>query len=83
VRASRSGRVAVATRRLAGLGPTVILDHLDGYYTIYGGLEQLFVSPGSFVKQGIPVGSLGSSSLHFEVRYGPEPKSTLALLPKE
>jgi len=83
VRASRSGRVAVATQRLSGLGKTVLLDHLDGYYTIYGGLEQLFVSPGSFVKQGIPVGSLGSSSLHFEVRYGPEPKSTLALLPKE
>jgi len=83
VRASRSGRVAVATQRLNGLGKTVILDHLDGYYTIYGGLEQLFVSPGASVRQGLPVGSLGSRSLHFEVRYGVEPKSTLALLPKE
>ena len=83
VRASRSGRVAVATQRLSGLGKTVILDHLDGYYTIYGGLEQLFVSPGASVRQGIPVGSLGSSSLHFEVRYGVEPKPTLALLPNE
>ncbi|MBI4003872.1 MAG: peptidoglycan DD-metalloendopeptidase family protein [Candidatus Omnitrophica bacterium] len=83
VRASRSGRVAVATQRLNGVGKTVILDHLDGYYTIYGGLEQLFVSPGASVRQGLPVGSLGSRSLHFEVRYGVEPKSTLALLPKE
>jgi murein DD-endopeptidase MepM/ murein hydrolase activator NlpD len=65
------------------LGKTVILDHLDGYYTIYGGLEQLFVRPGASVRQGLPVGSLGSRSLHFEVRYGVEPKSTLALLPKE
>ena len=83
VRASRSGRVAVATQRLNGVGKTVILDHLDGYYTIYGGLEQLFVSPGASVRQGLPVGSLGSRSLHFEVRYGVEPKSTLALLPRE
>ena len=83
VRASRSGRVAVATQRLSGLGKTVILDHLDGYYTVYGGLEQLFVSPGASVRQGIPVGSLGSRSLHFEVRYGVESKPTLALLPKE
>ena len=83
VRASRSGRVAVATQRLSGVGKTVLIDHLDGYFTIYGGLEQLLVSPGSYVRQGIPVGSLGSNSLHFEVRYGVEPKSTLALLPKE
>ena len=83
VRASRSGRVAVATQRLSGLGKTVMLDHQDGYFTIYGGLEQILVSPGSSVRQGIPVGSLGSNSLYFEVRYGLEPKSTLALLPKE
>ena len=83
VRASRSGRVAVAAQRLSGLGKTVMLDHEDGYFTIYGGLEQILVSPGSYVRQGIPVGSLGSNSLHFEVCYGLEPKSTLALLPKE
>ena len=83
VRASRSGRVAVATQQLSGLGKTVMLDHQDGYFTIYGGLEQILVSPGSDVRQGIPVGSLGSNSLHFEVRFGLEPKSTLALLPKE
>ena len=83
VRASRTGRVAVAAQRLSGWGKTVILDHMDGYYTIYGGLEQIVVSPGSHVRQGIPIGSLGSQSLFFEVRYGPEPKSTLALLPND
>jgi murein DD-endopeptidase MepM/ murein hydrolase activator NlpD len=83
VRAARSGRVAVATQRLSGWGKTVILDHLDGYFTIYGGLGQLLVSPGGYVRQGIPVGSLGSNSLHFEVRYGPEPKAALAHLPNE
>lgn len=81
VRASRSGRVAVAAQRVSGVGKTVILDHLDGYFTIYGGLKQIVVSPGSHVRQGIPIGSVGSSSLHFEIRYGPEPASALALLP--
>ena len=83
VRASRSGRVAVAAQRLSGWGKTVILDHLDGYFTVYGGLEQIVVSPGSQVRQGIPIGSLGQKSLFFEVRYGAEPKPTLALLPND
>jgi murein DD-endopeptidase MepM/ murein hydrolase activator NlpD len=81
VRASRSGRVAVAAQRLSGWGKTVVLDHRDGYFTVYGGLEQIVVSPGSFIRQGIPIGSVDSNSLHFEIRYGLEPKSTLALLP--
>jgi murein DD-endopeptidase MepM/ murein hydrolase activator NlpD len=83
VRASRSGRIAVATQRLSGWGKTVLIDHRDGYFSIYGGLAQLLVSPGSDVRQGIPVGSLGSGSLYFEIRYGLEQKSTLALLPTE
>jgi murein DD-endopeptidase MepM/ murein hydrolase activator NlpD len=83
VRASRSGVVAVAAQRLSGWGKTVMLDHRDGYFTIYGGLERILVSPGTSVRQGIPVGSLGSNSLHFEIRYGLQPKSTLALLPND
>lgn len=82
VRASRGGRVAVATRDLSGWGKTVIVDHLDGYLTIYAGLEQILISPGAQLRQGTPLGSLGSSPLHFEIRYGAEPKNTAALLPK-
>ena len=82
VRASRSGRVAVATRDLSGLGKTVIIDHLDGYLTVYAGLEQLLVPPGAFLHQGMPVGSLGANVLRFEIRYGASPRNTLALLPQ-
>ena len=81
VRASRSGRVAVATSRLAGWGKTVVLDHLDGYLSIYAGLDQILVTPGTDLRQGIPVGVLGSRALHFEIRYGKTPRNTLALLP--
>lgn len=83
VRASRTGRVAVSTRRLSGWGKTIIVDHLDGYLTIYAGLEQILVGPGAAVRQGMPVGTLGSQALHFEIRYGATPKNALALLPHE
>ena len=83
VRASRSGRVAVATRQLSGWGKTVVLDHLDGYLSIYAGLDQLLVAPGTTLRQGIPLGVIGEHTLHFEIRYGSVPKNTLAMLPEE
>lgn len=82
VRASRSGRVAVATSQLAGWGKTVVLDHLDGYFTVYAGLDQIFSAPGASLRQGTPLGSLAHRPLHFEIRYGTRPSQTLALLPK-
>lgn len=83
VRASRSGRVAVATRHLSGLGKTVVLDHQDGYVTVYAGLDHLLVAPDTVLRQGMPLGALGSSALHFEIRYEAKPKNALALLPAE
>jgi murein DD-endopeptidase MepM/ murein hydrolase activator NlpD len=83
VRASRSGRVAVATRRLSGWGTAVVLDHDDGYLTVYAGLAQLLVAPGTDVRQGLPVGIAGSGAVHFEIRYGATAKNPMALLPRE
>lgn len=73
--------MAVATRRLSGWGSTIILDHLDGYLTVYSGLDRILVSPGSTLRQGIPIGSIGPRTLYFEIRYGEATKNTLALLP--
>jgi len=81
VRASRRGRVAVATRDLSGWGKTVVLDHLDGSFSVYAGLHQIFVAPAADVRQGLPLGSLNTRPLHFEIRAGETPKNTLALLP--
>ena len=83
VRVSRSGRVAVAARDLSGWGKTVIVDHWDGYLSVYAGLEQLLVAPGSTLRQGVPLGSIGVQPLYFEVRYGSKPRQTLSLLPVE
>ena len=81
VRASRGGRVAVATQRLSGWGKTVIVDHLDGYLTIYAGMDQMLVGPGSMLRQGMPIGNVGTRALHFEIRFGDTPRNTLVLLP--
>jgi murein DD-endopeptidase MepM/ murein hydrolase activator NlpD len=81
VRASRSGRVAVATRQLAGWGETIVLDHGGGYVTIYAGLETILTTPGAVVSQGQPIGRCGDGDLHFEIRRGTVVQHPLALLP--
>jgi len=83
VRAARSGHVAVATRHLSGWGTTVVVDHLDGYLSVYARLHQVLVSPGATLRQGTPLGNLGTRALHFEIRYCVTPRNTLALLPIE
>ena len=83
VRASRSGRVAVAAKNVPGWGKTVLLDHGDGYLSVYAGLDQVLVPAGVPVRQGMPVGSLGTRPLHFEIRYHTSVRQTLALLPSE
>ncbi|MBI4597337.1 MAG: peptidoglycan DD-metalloendopeptidase family protein [Candidatus Omnitrophica bacterium] len=83
VRASRGGAVAIAAARIPGLGKTLILDHRDGYLSIYGGLDQLLVGPNMAVRQGVPIGTIGAGSLHFEIRYQTKPKNALALLPRD
>ena len=73
--------VAVASQHLAGWGKTVILDHGDGYVTIYAGLQDVLVSPGLQIAQGNPVGRLGQRPLYFEIRNDARPLDPLKLLP--
>jgi len=62
-----------------GYGTTVILEHPDGYYTIYGHLSVVYVHQGQFVEVGQQIaesGNTGISSgphLHFEIRNGEFP----------
>lgn len=81
VRASRTGRVAVAAQELAGFGRTILVEHPDGYVTVYAGLEQLLVVPGTSIAQGSPIGRLGRLPLYFEIRYGARATDPLKLLP--
>lgn len=85
VRASRSGVVAVAAKRLYGWGQTVVLHHADGTLSIYCGMDQILVQPKAPVQQGAPIGRIGTQALHFQIRQGSRSRSgpdTLVLLPR-
>lgn len=74
VKAVAAGKVAFADW-LRGFGNLIIVDHGDGYMTVYGNNEALFKSPGEAVTAGEPIASVGASGgqdesgLYFEIRY--------------
>ena len=84
VKASRDGRVVFADH-LAGYGYAVILDHTDGFYTVYGNNDKLLVSLGDYVSRGekiaMPAREGGQAVVHFEIRKGDDPSNPLYYLP--
>jgi len=75
VYAADSGVVVFAGWATGGYGYTVMIDHGNGYQTLYAHLSQVAVSCGRSVGQGGAIGSSGSTGnstgahLHFEVRF--------------
>lgn len=74
--ASDTGTVTFAGCIPYGYGCHIIVDHANGYQTLYGHLSKLDVSAGQGVNQGQQIGVMGSTGrstgthLHFEVRTG-------------
>ena len=79
VRAVAKGRVDVANDDFEGMGGMVVINHGDGYYTLYGHLSDVLVhnaqevQPGAVIGKSGDVGSLKGPILHFEVRKGSAP----------
>lgn len=73
VRAVRGGRVALAGP-FEGYGPTVVLSHGEGFYTLYLYLEEIGVVEGRDVQAGQVVGTVGGADtpegphLEFQIR---------------
>jgi len=65
---------------LRGFGNLIILDHGDGFMTIYGNNESVFKSPGETVRGGEAIASVGNSGgreesgLYFEIRHHGQPQ---------
>lgn len=73
VRAVRGGRVVLAGP-FEGYGPTVVLSHGEGFYTLYLYLEEIGVVEGRDVETGQVVGTVGGADtpegphLEFQIR---------------
>ena len=84
IRAARTGRVVFANY-LPGYGSTVILDHQDGFFSVYGHTARLLVKRGDFVLKNKDIAlageSLKGSYLHFQIRRGSTEDNPLYYLP--
>lgn len=77
VLAADSGTVTVAGwLDNTGYGNRVMIDHHNGYITLYGHLQKIYVVGGQNVRRGDAIGQMGSTGrstgthLHFEIRSG-------------
>ncbi len=74
--ASDSGTVIASGWDASGYGNRVLIDHGNGYITLYGHLSVLQVVAGQTVNRGAVLGQMGSTGrstgthLHFEIRQG-------------
>jgi hypothetical protein len=70
VRAVGSGNVAFADE-LPPYGKLVVVDHGDGYFTVYGGLARIDTGTGAALREGTVIGALDADgSLVFQLRSG-------------
>ncbi len=64
---------------LRGFGMLVIVDHGDGYMTLYGGNRDVTAQPGDWVESGATIATVGDSGgqsttgLYFEIRHDAKP----------
>lgn len=88
VRASSSGTVKLVSDTSERFGRVVIIDHGQGYQTIYGHLDRITVKAGEYVKSGERIGLAGDAGgatrpeLHFQIRKDGEKIDPVAKLPK-
>ncbi|MCM1363662.1 MAG: peptidoglycan DD-metalloendopeptidase family protein [Faecalibacterium sp.] len=88
VYASRAGTVIAAVWGSTGYGRYVVIDHGDGYTTVYGHCSNLTVSQGQSVSKGQQIANVGSTGnstgphLHFEVRHNGSKQNPLNYVKK-
>lgn len=87
VLAADSGFVIVAGWSDVGYGYHVVIDHGNGYQTLYAHLNSIYVNVGDSVAQGQQIGEMGNTGnatgphLHFEVRQNTVQRNPIGILP--
>lgn len=88
VRASAAGTVVFAGKEPQRFGNTVIVDHGNGWMTVYAYLGRLTVSVGEKVRQRTRIAFVGKSgaalhpTVHFELRHNNVPRDPELYLPQ-
>ncbi len=84
--AAANGKVIAKTYDRGGFGNVVEIQHINGFYTKYAHLDQVYVKEGDTVVQGQQIGTMGNTGLstghhlHFEIRLGSQVKNPLTYL---
>jgi murein DD-endopeptidase MepM/ murein hydrolase activator NlpD len=87
VKASDAGVVVVAGWSNVGYGNYIVIDHGNGYQTLYGHLSKIYVRVGQGVGQGATIGLVGSTGnstgphLHFEIHQSGSQRNPFNYLP--
>ncbi len=86
--ASDSGYVVYAGWDKTGYGKIVVIDHGNGFTTVYAHLYSILVRKGQNVARGQRIGSIGATGnttgphLHFEIRQRGRQRNPLGFLPR-
>lgn len=76
VKAAENGVVAYAGNEVKGMGNLIIVQHSDGWMTVYAHMDSMTVRRGTKVAVGQKIGTVGETGkvdkpqLHFEIRKG-------------
>jgi murein DD-endopeptidase MepM/ murein hydrolase activator NlpD len=87
ITAADSGHVIYAGWDDTGYGYTVVVDHGNGFQTLYAHLQAYYVEAGDNVAKGEQIAEMGSTGnstgphLHFEVRQGTVQRNPVGFLP--
>lgn len=85
--AAGSGKVTFVSNHLKGYGKTIIIDHSDGFETVYSHNAQNLARVNQHVKQGEAIAKVGKTgrvkkpTLHFEIRKRHKPQNPFYYLP--
>lgn len=86
IAAADSGIVTLVEYLRWGYGQHIMIDHGNGFVTLYGHMSEIYVKPGDRVSRGQVIGRMGSTGrstgthLHFEIRRGGELLNPLPFL---
>ncbi len=88
VAAAENGAVAYAGNEVRGMGNLIIIQHSDGWMTVYAHLDKMSVRRGTRVSVGQKIGTVGQTGkvdkpqLHFEIRKGTKAYNPIQYLKK-